>query len=46
MQGFLHVASENAFLSYFYCKNGHNSVEIIASEKIKHILKTAYKKFA
>ncbi len=30
----IYVASENAFLSYFYSKNGHISVEIIALEKL------------
>ncbi len=39
------LASENAFLSYFYSKNGHNSVEnYCIGKKFKLVLKTTYKK--
>ncbi len=40
------LASENAFLSYFYSKKGHNSEGITSSEKkFTLALKTIYKKF-
>ena len=39
------LASENAFLSYFYSKNGHNSVEnYCVGKKFKLVLQTTYKK--
>ncbi len=39
------LASENAFLSYFYSKNAHNSVEnYCIGKKFKLVLKTTYKK--
>ncbi len=39
------LASENAFLSYFYSKNGHNSVEnYCIRKKFKLVLTTTYKK--
>ncbi len=41
----LSLASEKAFLSYFYSKNGHNSVEnYCIGKKFKLVLKTTYKK--
>ncbi len=41
------VASENALLSYFYSKNGHNSVENDSTrKKFKLVLKTTYKKLS
>ena len=41
------LASENAFLSYFYSKNGHNSIENDRiGKKFKLFLKTTYKKFS
>ncbi len=39
------LASENAFLSYFYFKKSHNSVENDSTrKKFKLVLKTTYKK--
>ncbi len=39
------LASENAFLRYFYSKNGHNSVENDRTgKKFTPVLKTTYKK--
>ncbi len=39
------LASENAFLSYFYSKNGHNSAENDRTrKKFKLVLKTTYEK--
>ncbi len=39
------LASENAFLSYFYSKNGHNLLENDRTrKKFKLVLKTTYKK--
>ncbi len=48
MQGFLHcLASKNAFLSYFYSKNNHNSSEIgRIGNKSKIVLKITYKKLS
>ena len=41
----LFLAPENAFLSNFYSKNGHNSVEkYCIRKKITLVLKTTYKK--
>ncbi len=47
MQGFLHCVwpLKNAFLSYFYSENGHNSVEnYCIGKNFKPVLKTTYKK--
>ncbi len=45
MQGFRHCVSENAFLTYFYSKNAHNSVEnYYIGKKFTLVLKTTYKK--
>ena len=39
------LASDDAFWSYFYSKNGHNSVESDRTgNNITHVLKTIYKK--